>query len=56
MNLAILGAQWGDEGKGKIVDLVNPAGIEAEVRANVDARNRLVQDTTIDAFDEVTNG
>ena len=24
MNLAILGAQWGDEGKGKIVDLVSP--------------------------------
>jgi adenylosuccinate synthase len=24
MNLAILGAQWGDEGKGKIVDLVTP--------------------------------
>ncbi len=24
MNLAILGAQWGDEGKGKIVDLVAP--------------------------------
>jgi len=25
MNLAILGAQWGDEGKGKIVDLITPA-------------------------------
>jgi len=24
MNLAILGAQWGDEGKGKIVDLLTP--------------------------------
>ena len=24
MNLAILGAQWGDEGKGKIVDLLAP--------------------------------
>ncbi len=24
MNLAIVGAQWGDEGKGKIVDLVTP--------------------------------
>src|SRR6266850_4326989 len=24
MNLAVLGAQWGDEGKGKIVDLVTP--------------------------------
>ena len=24
MNLAILGAQWGDEGKGKIVDLITP--------------------------------
>ena len=22
MNLAVLGAQWGDEGKGKIVDLL----------------------------------
>ena len=25
MNLAVLGAQWGDEGKGKIVDLLTPA-------------------------------
>ena len=25
MNLAVLGAQWGDEGKGKIVDLLAPA-------------------------------
>jgi adenylosuccinate synthase len=25
MNLAVLGAQWGDEGKGKIVDLLSPA-------------------------------
>src|SRR5256885_13265772 len=24
MNLAILGAQWGDEGKGKIVDMLTP--------------------------------
>src|ERR1700759_4952899 len=24
MNLAALGAQWGDEGKGKIVDLLTP--------------------------------
>src|SRR5262245_57373616 len=24
MNLAVLGAQWGDEGKGKIVDLLAP--------------------------------
>ncbi len=24
MNLAIIGAQWGDEGKGKIVDLLAP--------------------------------
>ena len=34
MNLAVLGAQWGDEGKGKIVDLLTPnlrssRGIEA---------------------------
>src|SRR6266849_3207731 len=126
MNLAVLGAQWGDEGKGKIVDplapfaevdeltkngidvdnrvivsdkahlilpyhrdldllsearrgerkigttsrgigpayedkiarrgirvgdLENPKGLEENVRANVDARNRLVQDTTMDARD-----
>jgi len=25
MNIAVLGAQWGDEGKGKIVDLLTPA-------------------------------
>src|SRR5262249_38928750 len=24
MNLAVLGAQWGDEGKGKIADLLTP--------------------------------
>src|SRR5688572_32269230 len=24
INLAVLGAQWGDEGKGKIVDLLTP--------------------------------
>src|SRR5512144_2924732 len=24
MNLAVLGAQWGDEGKGKVVDLLTP--------------------------------
>src|SRR5437016_14400479 len=24
-NLAVLGAQWGDEGKGKIVDLLTPS-------------------------------
>ena len=30
-------------------DLVDPAGLEQNVRANVDARNRLVQDTTMDA-------
>ena len=24
MNIAVLGAQWGDEGKGKIVDLLSP--------------------------------
>jgi len=23
-NIAVLGAQWGDEGKGKIVDLLTP--------------------------------
>jgi adenylosuccinate synthase len=24
MNIAVLGAQWGDEGKGKIVDMLTP--------------------------------
>src|SRR5205807_3821978 len=33
----------------RVGDLVDPAGLEREVRANVDARNRLVQDTTMDA-------
>jgi len=32
-------------------DLADPAGLEQNVRANVDARNRLVQDTTMDAVD-----
>jgi adenylosuccinate synthase len=33
----------------RVGDLSDPAGLEREVRANVDARNRLVQDTTMDA-------
>src|SRR3989454_4439209 len=33
----------------RVGDLADPAGVEHEVRANVDARNRLVQDTTMDA-------
>src|SRR5437773_6743752 len=33
----------------RVGDLTDPAGLEREVRANVDARNRLVQDTTMDA-------
>ena len=33
----------------RLGDLADPAGLEHEVRANVDARNRLVQDTTMDA-------
>src|SRR2546425_733201 len=33
----------------RVGDLADPAGLEHEVRANVDARNRLVQDTTMDA-------
>src|SRR3954470_24421319 len=33
----------------RVGDLADPAGLEREVRANVDARNRLVQDTTMDA-------
>src|SRR5882672_1421601 len=33
----------------RVGDLVDPAGLEQNVRANVDARNRLVQDTTMDA-------
>src|SRR6267154_6220155 len=32
-------------------DLADPAALEQNVRANVDARNRLVQDTTMDARD-----
>jgi adenylosuccinate synthase len=35
----------------RIGDLADPAQLEQEVRANVDARNRLVQDTTMDARD-----
>jgi len=33
----------------RVGDLSDPAGLEQNVRANVDARNRLVQDTTMDA-------
>jgi len=33
----------------RVGDLTDPAGLEREIRANVDARNRLVQDTTMDA-------
>ena len=35
----------------RVGDLTDPAGLEHNVRANVDARNRLVQDTTMDAGD-----
>src|SRR6266496_2249387 len=35
----------------RVGDLIDPAGLEQNVRANVDARNRLVQDTTMDARD-----
>src|SRR6266446_3683784 len=35
-------------------DLADPAALEQNVRANVDARNRLVQDTTMDARDVLT--
>jgi len=35
----------------RVGDLADPALLEHEVRANVDARNRLVQDTTMDARD-----
>ncbi len=35
----------------RVGDLADPAGLEHNVRANVDARNRLVQDTTMDAAD-----
>src|SRR6478735_7375734 len=33
----------------RVGDLADPAALEHNVRANVDARNRLVQDTTMDA-------
>src|SRR4051812_47752386 len=32
----------------RVGDLIDPKGLEQNVRANVDARNRLVQDTTMD--------
>src|SRR5579872_4651483 len=35
----------------RVGDLADPKGLEHNVRANVDARNRLVQDTTMDAGD-----
>ena len=35
----------------RVGDLTDPAGLEQNVRANVEARNRLVQDTTMDARD-----
>src|SRR5438477_5345018 len=35
----------------RVGDLTDPDGLEREIRANVDARNRLVQDTTMDARD-----
>src|SRR5207244_5508010 len=35
----------------RLGDLADPAGLGHAVRANVDARNRLVQDTTMDAKD-----
>src|ERR1043165_9325189 len=35
----------------RVGDLADPAGLEQNVRANVEARNRLVQETTMDARD-----
>src|SRR5690349_16284302 len=35
----------------RVGDLADPVGLEQNVRANVEARNRLVQDTTMDAGD-----
>ncbi len=35
----------------RVGDLADPAALEQNVRANVEARNRLVQDTTMDAGD-----
>src|SRR5512133_1259730 len=35
----------------RVGDLADPEGLEHNVRANVEARNRLVQDTTMDAGD-----
>ena len=39
MNLAVLGAQWGDEGKGKIVDLLTP-GFDIVARYSGRAQRR----------------
>src|SRR5262249_50325989 len=38
----------------RVGDLNDPKGLEQNVRANVEARNRLVQDTTMDARDVLT--
>ena len=38
----------------RVGDLTDPEGLEHNIRANVEARNRLVQDTTMDARDVLT--
>ena len=51
MNLAVLGAQWGDEGKGKIVDLADSAVSTSsrDIRAGTTPAHRLCTGTEVRA-------
>ncbi len=47
MNIAVLGAQWGDEGKGKIVDLLTPQfAVVARYQGGHNAGHTVYVDTT----------
>src|SRR5215213_4026115 len=47
MNIAVLGAQWGDEGKGKVVDLLTPQfAVVARYQGGHNAGHTVYVDTT----------
>jgi adenylosuccinate synthase len=47
MNIAVLGAQWGDEGKGKVVDLLTPHfAVVARYQGGHNAGHTVYVDTT----------
>src|SRR5215475_9948307 len=57
MNIAVLGAQWGDEGKGKIVDLLSPHfGVVARYQGGHKAHLILPYHRELDVLSEARRG